>query len=93
MVIKILNLKEDNTSIGKNKAHKSLSRHPSIKGMTGKPLNKTIVEVTTLELIDSFCRLFENLNRDFQFLPKNIWNNEEHGLELSIYSSQREIST
>ncbi|KAI0992754.1 hypothetical protein K3495_g15431 [Podosphaera aphanis] len=46
MVAKIPNLEEDNTSIGKNWIYRFLSRHPQIKGMTGKPLDtERVVEI------------------------------------------------
>ncbi|KAI0996722.1 hypothetical protein K3495_g11460 [Podosphaera aphanis] len=91
MVAKILGLQEDITFVGKNWVYRFLLRHPQIKGMTGKPLDKARVEAATPELIDSFYTLFESVKRDFHILPENIWNMDEHGLGLGICTKQRII--
>ena len=89
MVTKILNLEGDNISLGKNWVYRFLSRHPQIKGMTGKPLDKARVQAATTEAIDEFYTLFETVKRDFDVLPENIWNMDEHGLALGICTNQR----
>ncbi|KAI0995995.1 hypothetical protein K3495_g12185 [Podosphaera aphanis] len=91
MVAKILNLEEDNTSMGKNWGYRFLSRHPQIKGMTGKPLDKARVQAATTETIDGFYSLFESVKRDFDVRLENIWNMDEHGLGLGICTDQRVI--
>ncbi|KAI1002970.1 hypothetical protein K3495_g5235 [Podosphaera aphanis] len=91
MVAKILGLQEDITFVGNNWVYRFLLRHPQIKGMTGKPLDKARVEAATPELIDGFYTLFESVKRDFHILPENIWNMDEHGLGLGICTYQRII--
>ncbi|KAI0996858.1 hypothetical protein K3495_g11325 [Podosphaera aphanis] len=91
MVAKILNLEEENTSIGKNWVYRFLSRHPQIKGMTGKPLDKARVQAATTETIDGFYSLFESVKRDFDVRLENIWNMDEHRLGLGMCTNQRVI--
>ena len=52
--IAITNLGEDNTFVGKHRVYRFLSRHPQIKGMTGKPLDKAKVQAANIEVIDRF---------------------------------------
>lgn len=59
--------------------------------MTGKPLDKARVQAATTEAIDGFYTLFESVKRDFDVLPENIWNMDEHGLALGICTNQRVI--
>ncbi|KAI1004624.1 hypothetical protein K3495_g3587 [Podosphaera aphanis] len=89
MVAKILNLEEDNTSVGKDWVYRFLSRHPQIKGMTGKPFDKSRVQTATTEAIDGLYSLFESVKRDFDVRLENIWNMDKHGLGLSICTNQR----
>ncbi|KAI1004165.1 hypothetical protein K3495_g4043 [Podosphaera aphanis] len=73
MATKILNL-EDSTSVGKNWGYRFLSRHPQIKGMTGKLPDKARVQAATTEAIDGLYSLFASVKRDFNVRPENIWN-------------------
>ncbi|KAI0999101.1 hypothetical protein K3495_g9097 [Podosphaera aphanis] len=50
MVAEILSVK-DTTSVGKNWVYRILSRHPQIKGMPGKSLDKSRVQAATIEAI------------------------------------------
>ncbi|KAI0999582.1 hypothetical protein K3495_g8613 [Podosphaera aphanis] len=79
------------TSVGKKWVYRFLSRHPQIKGMTGKPLDKAKVQAAIIETIDGLYSLFESVKRDFDVPLENKWNMDEHGLGLGICTNQRVI--
>ena len=57
--------------------------------MTSKSIDRARVDP---ENIDDFYTLFESVKRDFEVLPENIFNMDEHGLGLGICTNQRIIA-
>ncbi|KAI0993429.1 hypothetical protein K3495_g14755 [Podosphaera aphanis] len=84
MAAKILEIGGDVKPLGKRWVNKFLTRHTQVKGMIGKPLDRSRVEASTQDAICQFYTLFENIQQEFQVTQENVWNMDEHGLAQGV---------
>ena len=79
---------EPNTMLGKNWIGRFLGRHPEIQSARNRALDASRTTAAILDMIERWFSHFSTTVERFKVAPRDIWNMDEIGYQLS--HSQKE---
>jgi hypothetical protein len=84
---RILRMNKDTKPLGKDWVEKFRQHHPEIAPCIGRRIAAKRIQRTKPDAIQAFYDRYEADQIDYGVTPANMWNMDEHGIALGIYTN------
>jgi hypothetical protein len=92
MALRVLQINGDSNPLGTRWTESFIRRNPRIRSCIGQKIESKRIKCTQPEHLREFFQRQEKIRSNYSLLPEDIWNMDEHGLQLGVCSNARVLA-